>query len=208
MTAYSRTQLAAFFQTGDVPTGSDYSNLIDSCLNMVDTSEQQIASKFNAPEVITSRLSAGNAAVVGTLTVGTLSQSNITTGIVSASTVITDALSVSANTSANNIWINGDFYRSVVTIAASGSAIGGANLLTGQISRLTTVTDGTATGVILQANKTGLVQYLYNETATSANLYPCVGGQINVLASSAPFALAGSTLYTIVHTKASGYAVK
>ena len=214
MTALSRASNAAEFQTGDVPTGTNYSNLIDSAVFLVDSSEQQMTGALNTPELITSRLSAGNANITGTLTVvGQMSADNINVNalrpfFVSAVSTYTDTLQVSAATSVNSLWVAGDMIRPVVTIVATGTALATAAPLVGQISRLTTVTDGQATGVGLQANKTGLVQYLYNETATSANLYPCAGGQINVLASGAPFPLAGSTMYTIIHTKASGYAVK
>lgn len=221
MTTYSKSTLATFFQTGDVPDGADYSNLIDSQVNIVETSVQAMGGALQTPELITPRVSAGNVNVTGTLTVtgtysaATVNAATLNAGAVSAGTInatgtlaVAGVTTLAANTSAQAMWVDGNFIRPVVTIVASGTTIGTANLLTGQISRLITVSDGTATGVALQANKTGLTQYLYNETATSANLYPCVGGQINVLASSAPFALAGSTLYTIVHTKASGYAVK
>lgn len=208
MTNYSKTTLKTFFETGDVPSGGDYANLIDSQVNIVETSVQAMGGPLSTTELITPRVSAGTVVVTGTLTVGTLSPTNLSVTTASAVSVFADNLSVSANVSANNTWIAGNLIRPVVTITASGTTLGTANILTGQIHRLTSVTDGTATGVGLQANKTGLVQYLYNETTTSANLWPCTGGQINVLGSGAAFALAGSTLYTIVHTKASGYAVK
>jgi len=214
MTTYNKQTLATFFQTGDVPDGGDYSNLIDSQINIVETSAQSMAGALVTPELITPRVSAANVNVTGTLTVtGTYSAATVNANLINATTVsagatYTDSLSVSANTSAAAMWINGNLIRPVVTIAASGITLGTANILTGQINRLTSVSDGTATGVGLKSNLTGLTQLLYNETATSANLWPCTGGQINALASGAAFALAGSTLYTIVHTKASGYAVK
>lgn len=208
MTNYSKSTLQTFFQTGDVPTGTDYANLIDSQVNIVETSVQAMGGALSTTELITPRVSAAIVNVTGTLTIGTFSTTNLSVTTASAVSVYTDNLSVSAAVSANNVWVNGNFIRPVVTIAASGTTLGTANILTGQINRLTSVTDSTATGVGLQANKTGWVQYLYNETTASANLWPCTGGQINVLASGAAFALAGSTLYTIVHTKASGYAVK
>lgn len=69
MTTYSQNTLKTFFQTGDVPTGSDYANLIDSCLNIVDTSAQSIAGPINPTELITARVSAGNIIATGTLSV-------------------------------------------------------------------------------------------------------------------------------------------
>lgn len=214
MTTYNKQTLATFFQTGDVPDGTDYGNLIDSQINIVETSIQMMAGALSTTELITPRVSASIVNVTGTLSISTFS-----VGTLTAPAIITDNISVSSNVSAGTLtvasttsvqatWISGNLVRPVVTITASGTTLGTANILTGQINRLTSVTDSTATGVGLQANLTGLIQYLYNETATSANLWPCTGGQINALASGAAFGLAGSTLYTIVHTKASGYAVK
>lgn len=209
MTTYNKSTLAAFFQTGDVPDGTDYANLIDSQINIVESSAQSMAGPLVTTELITPRVSALNINITGILSAATLSTSNLTLdNLVVSGNVSAGTMNIAGNTSAQNMWVLGDFTRPVVTIAASGTTLGTANILTGQIHRLTSVTDSTATGVGLQANKTGLVQYLFNETTTSANLWPCAGGQINVLASGAAFALAGSTLYTIIHTKASGYAVK
>lgn len=69
MTTYNQATLATFFQTGDVPTGQDYANLIDSCLNIVDTNPQSIAGPINPTELITARVSAGNIIATGTLSV-------------------------------------------------------------------------------------------------------------------------------------------
>ena len=69
------------------------------------------------------------------------------------------------------------------------------------------IVDGTTTGFALPANKSGLVQYLFNR-GVSANLWPPTGGQINGLAANAPLALAASAMVTIVHLAASAYAVK
>lgn len=217
-TTYNRATLSTFFQTGDVPAGSDYENLIYSQVNIVDTSAQAMAGSLQSTEFIASRISAGNGNFTGNLTVaGTISAASISlvdvtvSGLVATNILTTTLSATSVNTStvsAATLYPVNPIIISPVTIAASGSTIGTANVLTAFNTRLTAVTDSTATGIALLANKAGLVQYLYNETTVSANLYPCVGGQINALASSAPFGLAGSTMYTIFHTKASGYAVK
>lgn len=301
----NKAVLVQLFETGDVPTGANFADLINSSVNLFETNPQTMLGALNPTELVTSRVSAGNGVFTGDLLVnGTITQTNISCALLSANAVYADAIYtgtsffniVSANTlcigssasfglpsnapsvtidassgdisttgtlsvgkavsfikaGANAFAINGqsnfsdtatftniivtnnldqltgtaqftnvsaqnvtvvsavitNFTQPVVTIAASGVAIGTANILTGAQNRLISVSDGTATGVGLQANRTGLIQYLYNETAVSANLWPCVGGQINNLASGAAFAVAAKTLYTIIHIKASGYAVK
>lgn len=212
-TTYNRATLSTFFQTGDVPSGADYENMIYSQINIVDTSAQQMAGSLQATELIAPRVSAGALNVTGIFSAATLSVTNLSLSDITVSGNVSAATANIATVSATSVYATQFFPTNPsviapVTIAASGTAIGTANQLTSFNTLLTSVTDSTATGIILQANKTGLVQYIYNQTTVSANLYPCVGGQINVLASGAPFPLAGSTMYTIFHTKASGYAVK
>lgn len=87
MTTYTRSALKTFFETGDIPFGIDYANLIDSCLNIVDTSAQVIASPIQTPELAATRVSATNINITGTL-----SAKNIN---VSALTINANSLSVS-----------------------------------------------------------------------------------------------------------------
>lgn len=214
MTALSRAQLQSVFQTNDIPTGTDYSNLIDSCLNLVDSSTQQINGPINPTELIASRVSAGNVNITGTLTVaGIFSASSIVMEDITASaghftTIGTTNLTAAATVSASAVNTN-TLVSPVISIKCSGSTLATANELGFNVtSMITAVTDGADTGVRLKANSAGLVQYLINDTATSANLWPPTGGQINALASGAAFPLAGHTQYTIIHIRASGYTVK
>ncbi len=233
MTTYSKSTLKTFFETNDVPSGSDYANLIDSQVNIVETALQSMAGPLQATELNAARVSAGNGAFTGTLTItGQVSaKANLKAKSITASAInLTSNLSINnvsansgffnsdvsvsgnviANTvSANNFYMQAGSISTPITIAASGTTLGTANLLTtARITLLTAATDSTATGIGLLSNKTGLQQYVYNDTAVSANLWPCTGGQINNLASGAAFGLTSKTLYTIIHTKASGYAVK
>lgn len=94
--------------------------------------------------------------------------------------------------------------------SAAGIAIGTAAPLSyNNIVRGQGVTDGSATGFGLLANKRGLFQYFIYEGAVSANLWPAGSDyQINSLASGTPFALAANTQYTIIYKTASAYSVK
>ena len=96
----------------------------------------------------------------------------------------------------------------VAIISALGTTQAAAAPLTATVNRCQGVTDGQTTGFALQANKAGFVQYLINETAVSANLWPPVGGKINNGAANGVFVLAANTPYTIFHYAASAYGVK
>lgn len=226
MTTYNRTTLKAFFETGDVPTGQNYADLIDSCLNIVDTAQQSIAGPLNPTELVTPRVSASDVNVTGTLTVNilsidaisvsglsattvsatTLNAANLTTGIVSATSIYTDALSTPQITASAGIFTNG-ITQGVGVVSAAGTAQSTAARLVNIINRGKGIVDGTTTGFTPPANNTGKVQYLFNE-GPSANLWPPTGGTINGLAVNTPFPLAASAMVTIVHLTASAMAAK
>lgn len=204
MTTYNKATLKTFFETGDVPTGDDYANFIDSYVNIVETGIQTMAGALSTTELITARISAGNGVFTGTLSIqGTLSAATF-----SIDSLAVSSLSVTGNVSANNgtifasasRWSNG-----IVSAAGTAQATGAALIYTINIGA--GVVDGQTTGFKLPANQPGRIQYITNGGA-SANLWPPTGGQINALASNAAFGMAASTPYIIIHTQASGYAVK
>lgn len=222
MTQFNKNTLATFFETNDVPDGNDYNNLIQSYVNQVETALQSMNGPLQATELNAARVSAGNANFTGSLTVGgafsftgdltvnsVLASAMNVTSTISANTVdVASNLIVTGPTSAADLNIGGEFIRPVVNYVAAGTAQATATIVSAGNATLTGASDGQATGYKLMANKTGLVQFVYNQNAVSANLWPCIGGQINVLASNAAFGMTASTMYTVFHTKASGYAVK
>lgn len=58
MAAKSRANLRAAFETGDVPDGDDFGDLIDSFVNITDTSAQSVASPISPPSLTTGTVSA------------------------------------------------------------------------------------------------------------------------------------------------------
>lgn len=218
MTTYNKTTLKTFFETGDVPAGGDYANLIDSCLNIVETGVQAMGGALQPTELITARVSATNVNVTGTLTVaGIFSAANLVADSITASAHIGVTGSFSATVSAATLNVttvsagtvystNGVINGSGV-VSAAGTTQGAAAVLTNVINRGKGVADGTTTGFTPLANKAGLVQYLFNE-GVSANLWPPTGGFINGLAVNTAFPLVASAAYTIFHITASSYGVK
>jgi hypothetical protein len=215
MTIYNKTSLKLFFETGDVPNGTNFADFIDSCVNMAETGVQAMAGAINPTEVITARVSAGTGIFTGNVSIdGTLSAANFSINALNAVTIsagsinsIGNITASAASVYASAIRSSDGLYASTTIISAAGSTQATAALLTAVINNGAGVVDGQTTGFILPANRTGWEQKIINGTA-SANLWPCVGGQINALASNAAFGMTANTLYTIVHTRASGYAVK
>lgn len=199
MTTYNQATLKTFFETGDVPSGTDYANLIDSCLNVVDTTNQTLAGSITPTELITARVSATNANVTGILSAGTVAMNafTITTNISAGGTVYASAARTAFN-----------YHGTPLIVSAVGTTQATGALLTAEMCRLQGTTDGSATGFSLMANQIGWVQYFSGECAASANLWPPTGGAINALSTNAPFPMAANTSYIVLHRSASSYAVK
>lgn len=221
MTTYDKTTLKTFFETGDIPTGSDYSNLIDSCVNVAETSAQSMNGPLNPTELITPRVSATNVNITGILS----AQNVVLNSLTASAAALAGSLTVGSNISAATLNVTGDvsaatgtvyasamrsvngIFQGVGIVSAAGTAQATAAILTNVINRGKGIADGQTTGFTPMANRAGLVQYLFNE-GVSANLWPPVGGTINGLAANAAFALAASAMVTIVHLTSSAMAVK
>lgn len=205
MTNYNKATLITFFQQGDVPSGTDYANFINSCVNMVETSEQDMAGALGVTELIASRVSAGNINCTGILSTSTFSLSGtLNAASVSANGDITSLgrVTASAATLTNGV------IQSVGIVSAAGITQGTAAMLTNVINNGQGTSDGVTTGFAIPANRTGLTQYLVHKGAVSGNLWPPIGGIINSLSTNAPFPLVAGTSYTIMHIAASAYGVK
>lgn len=212
MTTYNKTSLAAFFETGDVPTGQNYSDLIDSQVNIVETSAQSMQGSLTTTELITPRVSAFNVNVTNGLSVVGFTANNatvtsaLTAGSVSASTITVNGDVSAGGTVYASAVRSGFVLQQAGTVSAAGTTQGAAAILTNVINRGKGIADGVTTGFAPLANRAGLVQYLLNEGA-SANLWPPTGGTINGLAANAVFPLAASSSFTIFHITASSYGV-
>lgn len=200
MTIYNKQTLATFFQTNDIPLGQDYQNLIDSQVNIAETSAQVMAGPLIPTELITARVSATNANVVTLLSAGTISAI--------ALNISTDVSATTGTVYASAMRCQNESYRGIGIVSAFGTAQATAPILTFGLNRGQGVTDGQSTAFGLQANRSGNIQYLAYEGAVSANLWPCVGGTINGASTNVPFGLAAKTLYTISHIAASAYYVR
>ena len=199
MTTYNKASLKTFFQNGDVPTGTDYANFIDSYVNIVETAEQVMASPLNTTALITPSVSATNANITAILSAASINCQGTVSAV--ALSVTGDVSAATGTIYASAMRSTNGFIGSVGIISAAGTAQGTAAVLTNVINRGKGVVDGTTTGFTPLANRPGLVQYLFNE-GVSANLWPPTGGTINGLAANAAFSVAASAMVTIIHLTA------
>lgn len=203
MTNFNKTTLATFFQTGDVPQGSDYTNLINSQVNLVETAEQDMAGPLYTTKLITPRVSAATI--------------NNTTKILAAAAQITGIISADGGintTTVSAAVVNSGVFRTslpvIISAAGTVQATAAPISATVGISRLQGVADGVTTGFLLASptGNIGIEQVLVCEAAVSCNLWPSVGCKINGLGANAAFGLAANTPYYVTYTQASAYAVK
>lgn len=119
MTIYANSTLKTFFETGDVPQGSDYANLIDSCVNLAQTAEQDMAGPLYTTKLITPKVSAGAFNTTGAIT----GSSGSFSGIVSANGIALNGV-FGGNVSAG---LSGGYYGSTIHLT-------GASKLDGTVS--------------------------------------------------------------------------
>lgn len=160
MTTYNKTTLKTFFETGDVPQGSDFANFIDSYVNLVETAEQDMAGPLYTTKLITPRVSAGSINVTGGEIVGNgITAKNLTisgSATLSSDVTVSGQLTAAAGTfigivSAAGVVVNGN-------IAGSGALnINGAGTF-GTTVKATKVSSQTAYNGIAIISAAGSTQ--------------------------------------------------
>ncbi len=99
MTAQNRTTLKGVFEQGDTPQGSDYADLIDSFLSLVDSTAQSITSNISAPVVVATTEVCAPAGDFTTVSAQRVTTSALTVlAAVSASSVFAENVNASAAT--------------------------------------------------------------------------------------------------------------
>lgn len=214
MTKRNKATLTALFEQADIPTGANFADWIDSCVNEAETSGQTLLSPLTVTELVTPKVSAStinatnnftavSATFTGDVTVsGTMFPAG---GLNTTATLFTGGLQCNGDVSAANVHTSAFSLTSRV-VSAAGSAQATATTINHSIIRCAGVSANQKTGFLL-AGVSGKIQYVYNDVA-SANLWPPTDGRINALATNAAFPMAASTLYTVVHLTTSAFAVK
>ncbi len=229
MTTFNKSSLQNLWINGFVPQGSDYTNLIQSQVNIAETALQAMAGPLSVTELDTPLVSAatGNITTINATTLnvttisagsyGTIAGTSLSvTGIISAATVnvgtvITGRVSATVSVVTSKVSAL-KVTNGVTIISAAGTTQATAGFISSNIgiNRLQGTSDGQQTGYLLPtpSGNIGFIQTLVHEGTVSGNLWPSVGCHINALGANAAFALAANTPYIVSYTQASAYAVK
>jgi hypothetical protein len=181
MTAKTRAQLKAEFETGDTLIQSAFEDVMDSNANLVETATQTFQSAIIAPRIDATVVS--GASVVGAA--GTFT-----------------ALTASIFTVTN---------REQLTVDASASAQGGGQGGALAVSAAYTRVAGAASsqGLRLQGGFPGWFNYIYNDTATNTGVYPPTGGIIaGAGGANAAYIVSASTGFYFIHITSAFFTVK
>lgn len=130
MTAQTRPVLKALFEDGDKPSGSNYSDWVDSMVSIADSTAQTMTSDLKAPKFIaTTEVSAptGSFAAVNT------SSATLTGPLTGTNIVLTGSVSASSMSLNGPLSVGGTFTGKDITLtgrvsASSASLKGGATI--------------------------------------------------------------------------------
>ena len=162
MTNQSKSVLTALFQTGDVPSSQNYGDMIDSSVNLAETSAQTMIGPLVTTELIAPRVSCANLIVTGTFSAQVFAPINVQTNTVSATAVYADsfnAINATSVIATGNVTSGGD-------VAVSGNINSGGNAtVTGNASITGNITvSGSNNGIYGTSN-------FYDSVLSYKNLY-------------------------------------
>lgn len=205
MTAQTRAVLKSVFEDGDTLQGTNFSDLIDSFISILDSGTQTISGTLSPNSLNTGTGTFNNIVVSASVSAGS---AFFGTASIDTATIITsNATTLNATSvSAQSIYVSGRNQFSVVIASAAGTTLGAATQLGVQrITRLQGITDGSATGFRLSTPVVGTEQVLINDTAVSANLWPAAGCSIDGGSADAVRAIPANARIIVWHTGVSAY---
>jgi hypothetical protein len=181
MTTYNKASLKTFFEQGDVPQGADYANFIDSCINIVETAAQTMA--------------------------GALVTTKLITPLVSATTLNTESLNVSAS---NSITLNSD--NNITIDASNNVGVSAAGNLSLNSDAGITVSAGVNisflanTNITMTTNNDITLAADNNITITPDNLFTVNGfAVVSALTVNTDIVASAGTIYASATRSPSGY---
>lgn len=86
MTILTKTQIKSMFENGDVPSGTDFANWIDTCITAAETSAQSMTGSLNIAGTLNASVVSAGTISIGNITVDTISASGANFTRVSATT--------------------------------------------------------------------------------------------------------------------------
>lgn len=193
MTAQTKAFLKTRFETGDIPTESDYIDLIDSFLLVGGT--QPLGGTVNVSGTFNFVDSAGSARVVLSNSVArfiqTVSANTINVALVSAAQIVVSTVK------ATRLEVTDSYIRTFASVAAVGSTQGSASVIDAPLIRVTNASAGVIDGIRLPAGTgTGDERKIFNRSTDALKVYPESGAQINSLSPNAAYAISASAVQT------------
>lgn len=192
MSALDRTTLVQAFQNGDRPQGSDYEDLIDSNLNLADTSVQTVqglvvfSGGFSAATI-----TGANLALTGSVTADTIFATSLNATTVSAQSANLGAVTLSALTipPTSGLTVAGPVFWTTFgpnssvdsSVACTGTTQSSAKLLGAYFNVLKTVVTAATDAVRLFGFHPGALFTVVNDTTQSAQLFPPSGAQFDAV---------------------------
>lgn len=160
MTAQTRSVLKALFEDGDKPSGSNYSDWIDSMVSIADTTAQTMTSELQVPNLhATSEVSAPTGSFV------TVNASSATiTGSVSAGSIDADIVSAQSVNGSAASFTNASITAITNKVKIGPSGEQGEPVLT-QRATLTNAATAATTVAVLASGSDVLDAYLFVSTA-------------------------------------------
>jgi hypothetical protein len=184
MTQRSRTYLKGVFEQGDIPTGTDYADLIDSFLSLETSSEQTMIGGLTLTSV--------NA------TNGRIDNLSVTTKVTAAAAEFTGPVS------AASIWVDSKLIQSnQINVSANGTTQAAATRLTKDTSYVFCTNLNRA--VVLATAEPGRTQIIVNTATTALLVFPASGANFVGTAENASLALAANGTMIVPHIGVSAY---
>jgi len=184
MTLRSVTYLKAVFETGDIPTGTDYSDIFDSFVSLHTSAEQTMQGGLTVTSV--------NA------TNGRIDNLIVTTRVSSHDAGFSGAVS------AVSVWVSTKIINSnKVNVSASGTTQGSATHLNNDVNYV--FCTNTDRAVVLPGPQPGRVQFIVNTATTALLIYPSSGAFFVGTADNASLSLAVNSTMIVPHVGVSAY---
>lgn len=142
MTAQTVATLKTYFQTGDKPTQSQFSNVMDSFVSFLDTSAQSIASDFNIGGFVAV---SGNATILGSTVVGAPSGGSQGVGTLNSTGLFVNGVPVIV--SGGNGTVVAGTANQIAYYPASTNSVSGTNALPNGTTATTQTAGDTSTKV-------------------------------------------------------------
>lgn len=200
MTAKARTTLKGEFEDGDVPTGSNYSDVFDSFVNLLDSGTQNISGAVNL-----NSLGASISVSAPTINCLNLNATTVQATRLNATQLVVTTVQATRVAGTRHTPSEYVVYSSNPSVVALGTTFASAQPLGAvQLYVLTEVT-AAESGVVLQEPVVGLIQTIVNAGDVTAQVYPASGASLDTNAATTARDVFPNETLTVVHGSSTKY---